>query len=118
MAEPPRIVAYRTMDCATKTRLYFKFPAPLDRDFLAFFPGAEVTIDEFSRCVAGAKDHFKLFLEDRWYATGVLGEPWLTVTFWKERGREIEQDLAGFESTLLEKGLGRVEHLASREGLA
>lgn len=75
--------AFRTLDCAHKVRVRYYLPLEIDRLFLAQLPGTEVEIQEFSKMVEGAKDHFRVGQGRTWSATGVIGERLLVVTYGK-----------------------------------
>lgn len=106
MAEGTR--AIHTLDCATKLRIHYLLPAPLPDAFRTSFPGAKVTVDAFSRLVAGAKDHFSVSRPGLFRASGVVGEARLVVTYGKPTGENPVEAVAEVESALVALGLGPV----------
>lgn len=75
--------AVRTLDCARKVRVHYFLPRPICRELLEGLPATTLRLDEFSRTVQGAKDHFRVSAGSRWSATGVIGDSRLIVTYGK-----------------------------------
>ncbi|MFQ5452585.1 MAG: hypothetical protein ACE5D6_00155 [Candidatus Zixiibacteriota bacterium] len=75
-------VKYRiSTDCTDKIRVYYRFDKPFSDIFLNLFPDAQTKIDEFSKKVKGAKDHFIILYLGQLYASGVFGDNTLVVTY-------------------------------------
>jgi hypothetical protein len=102
--------AYQTLDCASKVRVHYLLPAAVTRDFLELFPDAQVSVQEFSRLVRGAKDHFIILRSERLRAAGVLGESRLVVTYGKPQEERPEEEISAFEARLTRAGFGPVEY--------
>jgi len=100
--------AVHTLDCATKLRIHYLLPSPLPDAFRARFPGARVTLDAFSRLVAGARDHFTVSRPAVFHASGVVGEARLVVTYGKPNGDPPVEAVAEVEAVLVALGLGPV----------
>lgn len=102
MSEPlpaPGVLAFETLDCASKVRIHYRLSRPLDREWLSAFPG-QLEVQEFSRLARGARDHLTLTETDRWHAGGVVGDAHLVVTYGKQNRERPEQAIAVFEAEL------------------
>ncbi|HEY1089301.1 MAG TPA: hypothetical protein VGE37_16460 [Archangium sp.] len=106
MADVLSILAFETLDCASKVRIHYRVPSPLTPDLLSLFPDAVVSINRFSALVAGAQDHFSIQRPGRFHAGGALGGLHLTVTYGKSRGERPQAEIAEFEASLERGGLG------------
>ena len=78
------IHAVVTHDCARKIQVSYQLPFAIKEDDLAFFPGVKLKINRFSQMIQTAKDHFVLTDESSILISGIIGEPKLDVTFWKD----------------------------------
>ena len=95
------IRAFRTLDCARKVRIHYLLPEPLSGPLLERVVEANITRKEFSRMVAGAKDHLSYTHErPQWHAAGVDGENKLVVTFGKLGEESAEGEIGRFERRL------------------
>lgn len=92
--------AVRTLDCANKVRIHYLLAQPITRRFLARFRDATVDVQDFSKRVAGAKDHFAVNLGNRVRASGVLGEAKMVVTYGKDSAQAADDDIREFERRL------------------
>lgn len=104
--------AFEVLDCASKVRIHYLVEAPLSGQLFQLFPDAEVTVEEFSRRVAGAKDHFTIVGGGRFRAAGVMGGDRLVVTYAKAGAARPEDAIAAFEARLCAAGMGPI--LAAR----
>jgi hypothetical protein len=102
--------AFKTLDCAKKVRVHYQLPRAIDEAFLALFPTAWVTVQPFSRFVAGARDHVTVADGDRFRAAGVIGEPRLVVTYGKTAWDWSPEEIAEFEARLCRAGFGAVTY--------
>ena len=102
------IRAVRTLDCAKKVRIHYLLPRPFLLDDLHAFSDAVVTVREFSRYVAGAKDHVDIVKHGELAAAAVVGENRLVVTFGKLREVYPEEGIGAFERRLADAGFGEV----------
>jgi len=93
-----------TTDCASKLRVRYKFSAPLDLHFLDLFSDGESVVNNFSRQVAGAKDHFAISYIGRMHASGVIGDTGLTATFFCTNESEPHSIRLWLESRLKDAG--------------
>ncbi len=105
--------AFCTLDCAQKVRVRYVLPRTVDRDFLTLLPEAEVVLNEFSRFVEGAQDHFSISLPGRLHLSGSLESEHLTVTFGRWDGERPDAEIALFEQLLFEAGFGECVHADS-----
>lgn len=102
--------AFRTLDCAQKVRVHYYLSHELKRDFLALFPEAEVKLNEFSRTVEGARDHFSILVEGHFHVSGSLEGDSLIATFGRIGGEPPEAEIAAFEELLRTAGFGECVH--------
>ncbi len=93
------ISAIETLDCANRVRRHYQLPRALEEALAAHYPDAQLTVQGFSRMVAGAKDHLSLAGEG-FRAAGVKGEGRLVVTFLKPAGERPEALIGRFEAQL------------------
>jgi hypothetical protein len=96
---PSQVVVVETLDCAHRVRRHYFLPHPLSASLSVHFPEAEVCLQEFSRFVAGAKDHLS-WTAPSFRAAGVVGEERLVVTFGKVAGLRPTEEMAHFEARL------------------
>ncbi len=108
------IVAVAGQDCATKLRLRYLLPQPVDLGFLQGIPEGQLQIHEFSKFVAGALDHFKLLVADEYLVTGSLGGRVLEITYWKERDSVADRSLRMVEKIFEAAGMGSVKYVKRR----
>lgn len=101
-AMPSIVQAVRTLDCANKVRIHYLLAQPLTSEFFGSFPEATIEVQEFSKCVAGAKDHFSITVSNRFRAAGVMGEPRMVVTFGKLGDVSADASIEEFEQRLAE----------------
>jgi hypothetical protein len=106
MADLLFILAFETLDCASKVRIHYRTPTPLTADLLALFPDALVSVNRFSALVSGAQDHFSIQRPGLFHAGGALGGTHLTVTYGKSRGERPREVILEFEASLERGGLG------------
>ena len=100
--------ASEVLDCATKLRIHYRPCRPVGRDLAELFPQLDLVVNEFSRHVAGASDHFTLSDGERLHVSGILGQPILAVTFWNRDVEARRREVAGFEQVLHAGGYGLV----------
>lgn len=93
------MLAFETLDCASKVRIHYRLPRPLAREWLSALPGT-LEVQEFSRFARGARDHATLSEPGRWHAGGVLGDPQLVVTYGKQNRERPVEAIALFEAEL------------------
>jgi hypothetical protein len=113
LSEGPPIRAFTTLDCHSKLRVHYRLPVPVTLELLAGFRGCELTVNEFSRIVAGAKDHFILG-HATMRACGVIGEVKIVATFAKIPGAPAEEARALFERQLGSALKAPLEYHAAR----
>ncbi len=102
--------AFQTLDCANKVRVHYRFEGALSKSLFGLFPDASIVVNEFSRFVATARDHFTISRDGRFHAGGVLGEHQLVVTYGKIASAWPGEEIAEFERKLREAGYGRTEY--------
>jgi hypothetical protein len=105
------IRAFQTLDCANKVRVHYRFEGALSKAIFGAFSDATVEVNEFSRFVSTARDHFTMSRDGRFHAGGVLGENVMVVTYGKIASAWPGEEIAEFESRLREAGYGRVEYV-------
>ena len=97
---PAIIGAFRTLDCANKVRIHYVLAQPITPRLLTRIPNVNLTIQEFSRMVPDAKDHFVATLGLRLRATGTVGESKMVVTYGKTEGDSVDDNIHEFEKQL------------------
>jgi hypothetical protein len=111
-----RIRAFQTLDCANKVRVHYRFEGALSKALFACFSDAAISVNEFSRFVASARDHFTITREGRFHAGGILGDNLMVVTYGKIASAWPGEEIAEFEARLREAGYGRVEYGRGGDG--
>ncbi len=103
--------AFRTLDCARKVRVRYYLPRVVDAEFLGGLPASELEVQEFSKLVEGARDHFQVRGTEGWSASGVLGERTLVVTFGKfgQLDTAVEATIRELQAALEALGCGEIE---------
>ncbi len=97
------ILALERKDCASKKRIIYHLPEPLDAEFLRLFHRAEIRIDRFSEILSGARDHFSITFANMAFATGVIGEKSLVFTVWEPHLQEAREIIDSVERVLMQR---------------
>ena len=98
-APAPGVLAFETLDCASKVRIHYRLSRRLEREWLSALPG-QLEVQEFSRMARGARDHLTLIEPDRWHAGGVVGDAHMVVTYGKQNRERPVEAIARFEAEL------------------
>lgn len=70
-------------DCARRVRVRYTLPHPLDESLGEHFPRGEVTLQPFSKLVAGARDHLTITVGGGLLLRGAVGDNELEATYGK-----------------------------------
>ncbi|MFT7486913.1 MAG: hypothetical protein ACI9F9_002770 [Candidatus Paceibacteria bacterium] len=108
--------AFRTLDCAQTFRVHYYLPRIVAAKILEGMPTSELEIQEFSKLVDGAKNHFRAASGKLWSATGVMGGRKLVVTYGKFGGGDdcSESSIRSVMDALENMGCGPVIEQAER----
>lgn len=79
--DPDRVHAAVTRDCAHRLRVAYVLPRAVAFDDLAGIIAEPPLIDEFSKIVDGALDHFRFRVSDHSLASGIVGGRSLVLTY-------------------------------------
>jgi hypothetical protein len=107
------IKAFKTLDCHQKLRVHYRLAQPVTLERLKDFGEYALSLNEFSKIVAGAKDHFTLS-KPTVRACGVVGEEKFVVTFAKTDEAPAEIERAAFEESLQRVFAATIEYLPAR----
>jgi len=117
------VLAFETLDCASKLRIHYLLPSPLQVGLCRALSARDerllLDVQAFSQHVAGAKDHVTVRRPHDLRVAGVLGEPRLVATYAKGEDMDPEGGRALVEGFLRERfaGLERVDPVRRREVL-
>ncbi len=95
-------------DCALKLRVAYKLPRSLAMSELEQLADGDVHIDEFSKFVKGASDHFKFRISEYSLVNGTVGGCALMVTFGK-LGADADPHDREWLERYLSKNVGPIE---------
>lgn len=101
------ILAFHSRNCVKFVRVTYYFDTEIDSSFFDHFKTFKCEVNEFSKFVAGSKDHFKMAsFEPAILISGVLGEKCIEVAYGKFSQRPPEDDIKKFEEQLIRIGFG------------
>lgn len=87
-------------DCASRLRIVYRLPRPIELEELGMLAFGDIAINEFSRHVAGALDHFKFQVSEYSLANGSVGGTAIIVTYGKLGAEALAEDRPWVEKFL------------------
>ncbi|MFZ3229343.1 MAG: hypothetical protein WA160_03985 [Pseudobdellovibrio sp.] len=101
------ILAVHTRNCAKFVRVTYYFDFEIDKTIFSNFKDFKCEINEFSKFVSGAKDHFKLASFDpAILISGVFGDKNFEVAYGKFSKVHNDDVIKKFESDLIQINFG------------